>query len=135
MKPPIRLALASFLGLAAAMALPAAAGAQLHEREIHITVYGDDPCPTSRSDTEVVVCARRPETERYRIPRRLRDRRNSEASWASRSEQLEEAQVSTRPNGCSVVGAWGQTGCTAEAVRAWYAERRAARAQARAEGR
>ena len=32
-----------------------------------VVVYGDDPCPQSTAD-EVVVCARRPDDERYRIP-------------------------------------------------------------------
>ena len=56
-----------------ALALPAlvaptpalAQGARISE----IIVYGTDPCPRS-TDDEVVVCARKPESERFRIPER-----------------------------------------------------------------
>jgi hypothetical protein len=42
---------------------------------------------------------------------------------------MEEATRFTRPNGCSAVGSWGQTGCLEAAIRNWLAERRAARAR------
>jgi len=97
-------------------------------REASLVVYGEDPCPPS-TDDEVVVCARRPEEERYRIPEALRERadRPAEVSWGSRSEDLENAQRDSRPGSCSVVGSGGQTGCTQELVRQWYADRRARR--------
>ena len=99
-------------------------------RESSLVVYGDDPCPRS-SDEEIVVCARRPEEERYRIPARLRERtdRPVEVSWGSRSEDLEQAQRESRPSSCSVVGAGGQTGCRQEMLRQWYGERRFRRRQ------
>ena len=105
-----------------------AAGAEAQQapaRESHILVYGDDACPPSTSD-EIVVCARRPEEERYRIPPPLRrgDRR-TERSWTSAAAELEEIQRETRPDGCSVVGSWGQSGCTQAMIRQWRAERRA----------
>ena len=94
------------------------------QRESHVVVYGDDACPPS-TDDEVVVCGRRPEEERYRIPAPLRrgDRR-TETSWTSQAEALEEAQRDTRPNSCSVVGSWGQSGCFDQMMRQWRAERR-----------
>jgi hypothetical protein len=95
------------------------------QRETNVTVYGDDPCPESRGD-EIVVCGRRPEEERYRIPAPLRrSSRRSETSWASRAAELEDAQRDSRPNSCSVVGSNGQTGCTQQMIREWRAERRA----------
>ena len=38
-----------------------------------LIVYGSDPCPAG-DDGEIVVCAREPESERYRIPKKLRDK-------------------------------------------------------------
>ena len=96
------------------------------ERERSLVVYGDDACPRSEDPDEVIVCARRPEEERYRIPEPLReDRQPTEPSWSSQVQQLEEAQRDTRPDSCSVVGSFGQTGCTQELLRRWREERRA----------
>jgi hypothetical protein len=126
----IRTALPLALGL-----LASAAGAQAEpsaaSSESHVVVYGDDPCPPS-TDDQVVVCGRRPEEERYRIPRPLRrSSRRPESSWASDAADLEEAQRETRPDGCSVIGSWGQSGCTQQMIRQWRAERRARAREAR----
>ena len=122
---PIRLAAL----LSAAALLPSAALAfDPPSRQSTLVIYGNDPCPTSGADNEVVVCARRPEGERYRIPRRIRERQPTETSWASRVEGLDEESRQMRPNSCSVVGSNGFTGCTSAMIRQWYAERRARRA-------
>lgn len=127
---PLRLAallsLATAVPVFAAVAAPAA---DTPARQSTLVVYGNDPCPTSGADNEVVVCARRPEEERYRIPRRLRERQSIESSWASRAEGLDEENRQMRPNSCSVVGSNGFTGCMASMVRQWYAERRQRRAE------
>jgi hypothetical protein len=34
-----------------------------------------------------------------------------------------------RPNSCTVVGSFGQTGCTQQMIRQWYAARRAQQAE------
>jgi hypothetical protein len=95
------------------------------DRESTILVYGEDACPPS-TDNEVVVCARRPEEERYRIPRSLRrSGQPQEQAWGARVESLEEVSRDMRPNSCSVVGTYGQSGCTQALIRQWYAERRA----------
>lgn len=128
--PPIRLAaLLSLATLLPAFAPASAAAAEEPSRQSTLVVYGNDPCPTSRSDNEVVVCARRPEEERYRIPRRLRERQPIETSWASRAEGLDEENRQMRPNSCSVVGSNGFTGCMSQMIRQWYAERRQRRAE------
>ena len=100
-------------------------------RQIHITVFGEDHCPEARDDEEIVVCARRPEEERYRVPPALRERRDrpSETSWHARNEVLEEDARTMRPYSCSVVGSAGQSGCQAAFVRQWYNERRGRRAR------
>ena len=124
---PIRLA--ALLGLLTALPTFAHAAEDVPARQSTLVVYGNDPCPTSGRDNEVVVCARRPEEERYRIPRRIRDRQQTATSWASRAEGLDEENRQMRPNGCSVVGSNGFTGCTAAMIRQWYAERRQRRAE------
>lgn len=113
--------------LAFAQAAPAAAMQDdAPERERNLVVYGDDPCPEPEDPDEIVVCARQPEEERYRIPGPLRrDRQPQQASWSSQAAALEDAQRDTRPDGCSVVGSFGQSGCTQQMLRQWQAERRA----------
>lgn len=124
---PIRLA--ALLGLVMALPIFAPAAAETPARQSTLVVYGNDPCPTSGADNEVVVCARRPEDERYRIPRRIRERQPTDTSWASRAEGLDEENRQMRPNSCSVVGSNGFTGCTSAMIRQWYAERRQRRAE------
>lgn len=108
---------------------PAALPAAQPVRQINITVYGEDHCPVAASEDEVVVCARQPEEERYRVPPPLRERRDRplETSWGARNEVLENDARTMRPDSCSVVGSGGQTGCQAAFIRQWYAERRGRR--------
>jgi hypothetical protein len=108
----------------------AATAAPIEKRTINLIVYGNDPCPKGVGD-EIVVCARRPEGERYRIPKSLRDKPKTDApstSWASRWQGLEEQSRFTRPDSCSPVGTGGQTGCTQAMLHQWWLERRAAAA-------
>jgi hypothetical protein len=100
-------------------------GPPRHQSEI--IVFGGDACPPS-TDEEVVVCHRRPEEERYRIPAPLRhSRQPTQQSWTSRVETLDEVSRDSRPNSCSVVGSFGQSGCAAAMIRQWYDDRRARR--------
>lgn len=83
------------------------------ERISTLLVYGNDPCPRSAPD-EIVVCARQPENERYRIPKQLRKQAYNEArdgSWAGTAKVLEYVSRQGRPDSCSPVGSYGQTGC------------------------
>ncbi|HEX8468850.1 MAG TPA: hypothetical protein VF620_13700 [Allosphingosinicella sp.] len=88
-------------------------------------VYGDDPCPPSTDDT-IVVCARKPDKERYRIPEALRGDPNDPKSqaWASRATALEYAGRSGIGS-CSTVGPGGASGCFNQIVREARAERSA----------
>jgi len=108
--------------------MPALAQGAPPARESTIIVYGDDPCPQPETESDAVVCARRPEEERYRIPRPIRERQPIETSWASRVESLEDESRPMRPGSCSAVGSGGQTGCMNAMIRQWFAERRARRA-------
>ena len=118
--------------IAAAMAIPAApASAQTEEVRIaEIIVYGDDPCPRS-TDSEVVVCARKPESERYRIPERYRESGplQTRQSWAARARSFEYVG-STGIQSCSAVGPGGHTGCLQNMIDRAKAEARAAAGEA-----
>lgn len=97
---------------------------------INIVVYGDDPCPKAEGD-EIVVCGRRPEADRYRIPKELRVKKNddlSEMGWGAAVASLDDAQRFTRPDSCSPFGSGGQTGCIQQMMREWFADRRAQKA-------
>ena len=111
------LTLAATAGLAAGFAaLPAPALAQQQSRVNEIIVYGTDPCPRS-TDDEVVVCARKPESERYRIPERLRSGGSlqSRQSWAKNAKSFETVGA-TGVNSCSAVGPGGHTGCLQQII-------------------
>lgn len=94
-------------------------------RTLSLVVYGDDPCPKNEGD-EIVVCARRPESERYRIPKPLREKPVAVGGpgWASQVAQMEQAGRAIIPGSCSTIGSYGFTGCTAAMLRQWFAERR-----------
>ena len=109
-----------------ALALPAAlaplpALAQ-NGRISEIIVYGTDPCPRS-TDDEVVVCARKPEAERYRIPEKLREGGSlqSRQSWANRAIAF-ETYGRTGINSGSPVGPAGYTGCLDQMIKAARSE-------------
>jgi hypothetical protein len=95
-----------------------------------LVVYGDDPCPRS-SDEEIVVCAREPESERYRIPKRLRRAKPdaAERSWGDRVQVLEMVGRQGTPNSCSPIGSNGQTGCLTQFMRQAREERQKAAAE------
>jgi hypothetical protein len=101
------------------------------ERMVSLLVFGNDPCPRS-SDREIVVCARLPENERYRIPKRLRGKKAEppQESWANRAHALEYVSRIGTPNSCSPVGSAGQTGCYQQFLRIAREERRQAKAEA-----
>ena len=96
------------------------------EKIRQVVVYGRDPCPRGRGD-EIVICARRPNSERYRIPRALRDQTPARGgtSWAARARSLEYVGR-TGIQSCSTVGPGGQTGCWEQMMRAAREEREAA---------
>ena len=97
------------------------------ERTTSLVVYGDDPCPKGEGD-EIVVCARKPENERYRIPKQLRNPRRTDppsTAWGTRWADVEDQTRFTRPNSCSPVGSYGQTGCMAAMLHQWHVERQA----------
>src|SRR4030095_7466410 len=107
------LSLASLLLVSAAVGASAVAQPTAAERQQirQIVVYGTDPCPPS-SDKELIVCARRPESERYRVPKSLREPEPTpeSESWAARAEALETVGRQGIQS-CSPVGPGGASGC------------------------
>lgn len=118
--------LPSLILATAALTLPmlAAPTPALAQRVNEIIVYGTDPCPRS-TDDEVVVCARKPESERFRIPEKLRQGGSlqSRQAWANRAIAF-ETYGKTGINSCSPVGPAGFTGCSQQLVSQAFKERR-----------
>lgn len=107
--------------------LPVAAqpAAGPEEKVSRLIVYGNDPCPRGSGD-EIVVCARRPDAERYRIPENLREPEPGPEgdSWAVQARSLEYVGR-TGIQSCSTVGPGGFTGCWEQMMRIAREERRA----------
>ena len=91
-----------------------------------LIIYGDDPCPQSSGD-EIIVCARLPEDDRYRIPPGMRsdpgDPENR--SWTSRAVELSYVGASGIGS-CTPTGPGGSIGCFNQIVQQARAERAAA---------
>jgi len=117
--PTLTLATAALVLPTLAVPTPA-----LAQRVNEIIVYGTDPCPRS-TDDEVVVCARKPEGERFRIPEKLREGGSlqSRQAWANRAIAF-ETYGKTGINSCSPVGPAGFTGCSQQLVNQAFKERR-----------
>lgn len=124
-----RLALLTLLFAAAPLAAQETSLAEAPPPRIStLVVYGNDPCPRSRDD-EIVVCARQPESDRYRIPKELRGKGKKgdipTQSWVERARTLDMVSRKGLPNSCSPHGAGGQTGCMRQFLEAARLEREA----------
>jgi len=115
---------AAALSGAGLLAFPVQAQDKPGDRVNQLVIYGDDPCPQS-SEEEIVVCARKDEGDRYRIPETLRggslgDAKNQ--AWSERVRSYEYVGKSGT-NSCSPTGAGGFTGCTQALLSQAYAEK------------
>ena len=79
--------LLGLVGLAGLGAPPALA----QRNDKVLVIYGNDACPSSEGQ-EIVVCARKPESERYRIPSELRA--GGVNNWREKAKSLEYAGAS-----------------------------------------
>lgn len=117
----------SFFGLTFASLLaasPLAAQDAAGDTVRMVIVYGDDQAPTPNGD-EIVVVARMPEAERFRIPESLRFSDNpANTAWINRVERLEFVGASGTLS-CTASGVGGSTGCTQEMIRNAYADKNA----------
>ena len=89
-----------------------------------LLIYGDDNCPQSQDPNEVIVCARLPEDDRFRIPPNLRENPNapSNQSWTGRAIELQYVGR-TGTDSCSPTGPGGFTGCFVQLANQGRAER------------
>jgi hypothetical protein len=124
-KPFTALLLGFMPAAAFAQASPANPAGPPAEKVTQVIVYGDDPCPQSQGD-EIVVCARLPDSDRYRIPTELRTDPNSPQvqSWASRAKSIEYVGR-TGTDSCTPIGGGGFTGCTQQMTAKAREERKA----------
>ena len=126
--PVIGPIVASGIGLAFASLLaasPLAAQSEAGDKVRIAIVYGDDAAPTPNGD-EIIVVARMPEAERFRIPENLRYSDNpANDAWINRVAKLEFVGSSGTLS-CSATGVGGSTGCTQEMIRNAYADKKAA---------
>ncbi len=113
------LALAALVGVGLT-----SAPADAQRRQRLIEIFGDDRCPESSND-EIVVCAKKPESDRYRIPTELREGStpgDREAADARVDEMVYVGRTGTQS--CSPVGPGGFTGCHEQLAREWREEKR-----------
>ena len=89
-----------------------------------VIIYGADTCPRSTGD-EITVCARKPESERYRIPAPFRtpDPSTANEPWTNKVTALGTVGA-TGTGSCSPVGPGGFTGCTAQLIHQAHEERK-----------
>jgi hypothetical protein len=95
-------------------------------RQRLVTVFGTEECPKPTSPDEVVVCARLPDSEIYRIPKQLRSAENRVSPFqANRALLLGDASGGAGGSigSCSAVGAGGMIGCNQRQVDAWAQDR------------
>jgi hypothetical protein len=111
--------LASAVWLFAAPASAQDAG----ERVNMIIVYGKDECPQPKGG-EITVCARKDESERYRIPEPLRGSESPQNDAWNNKVLAYEMVGRTGTLSCSPVGPGGFTGCAQQFIDRSYAERR-----------
>lgn len=103
--------------------IPAGDGSRPRQRLV--TVFGNEECPKPSSPDEVVVCARLPESEVYRIPEPLR-RAETRQSVLTQNRALLLGAGGPGAAGigsCSAIGPAGFTGCDRKQVEAWAQDR------------
>lgn len=97
-------------------------------RQRYVTVFGNDECPKPGPD-EVIVCARLPDEQRFRIPAQVRTSTNRVSPFeTNRSLLLGDRTTNGGGAGsaigsCSAIGPSGHVGCTLNQVDAWAKDR------------
>ena len=89
-----------------------------------VIIFGDDACPVSTGN-EITVCARKAESDRYRIPAPFREQPSTKSeSWTQRVIAYESVGA-TGAQSCSPVGAGGWTGCASKFISNGMADKKA----------
>ena len=118
-----KILLAVLLGGAPMLFAATPAAAQNAPQNGVLLIYGNDKCPTDSNGDQIVVCKRLDESERFRIPKTLRESTPPPTadSFAVRMNPV----VTANPTGigsCSTVGPGGSTGCFVQEAKAAKAE-------------
>ena len=108
---------------AGALAPPPAMAQGSGESINALIVYGDDPCPVSTGD-QITVCARKDESERYRIPEVLRGTMSPQNEAWNNKVLAYETVFASGTLSCSPTGPGGWTGCTQNMIDQAYAEKK-----------
>ena len=105
---------------------PENAGDGTTPRQRLVTVFGTEECPKPSSPDEIVVCARLPDSEAYRIPERLRQA-DKRVSPFQTNRNLLLGDVTGGAGGsigsCSANGPGGMIGCDRKMIDAWAQDR------------
>jgi hypothetical protein len=123
-----KLLIASLAASGAIGVVPAAVQPALAQQSDRIIdIYGNDRCPSSGGQG-IVVCHRHPETERYRIPKDLRESEPAPQAAGGNAGAM-SAVASTggtgvQVNSCNSIGAGVGAGCTKQGLDAWKANQR-----------
>jgi len=96
--------------MAQSMLKPAPADTSLPRQKI-VEVFGTDPCPKSTDPDEIIVCSRRPDEDRYRIPPSVRSDVQALAPNVANRRYLLGDSAGGGIGSCSAVGPGGGTGC------------------------
>ena len=90
-----------------------------------IYIFGEDTCPPSSDPNTINVCARLPNSDRFRIPENLRGNPDApeNQSWTNRAIELSYVGR-TGIGSCTPVGPGGWTGCNQQLINQAVAERR-----------
>ena len=96
-------------------------------RQRLVTVFGTEECPKPTSPDEIVVCARLPDAEIYRIPKPLRSANTARVSPFQANRNLLLGDATGGAGGsigsCSAVGGGGAIGCNQRQIDAWAQDR------------
>lgn len=114
---------AGVLALGLLQAAPGLAQDAPEPKVNQLIVFGNDPCPPSE-DGLITVCARKAESERYRIPENLRQSVSPQNEAWNNKVLAYERVMRTGTMSCSAVGAGGWTGCSGQLIDQAYAEKK-----------
>lgn len=118
-----RTMIAAIAVFSAGLSLSAPAHAQDGTETVNqLIVFGDDPCPQSSGD-QITVCARKDESERYRIPELLRESTSPQNDAWNNRVLAYETMGRHGTLSCSPVGGGGWTGCVRQMIDTAMAER------------
>ncbi|MDE2435137.1 MAG: hypothetical protein KGM49_02645 [Sphingomonadales bacterium] len=120
---PVLPALGAFVCAFGALVSTPALGQETAEPKVNqLIIFGDDKCPESLGN-DIVVCARKAEAERYRIPAILRESHSPQnEAWTNKVMAYETVGRSGAQS-CTPVGPGGWTGCANKLIRDAYAEK------------